>query len=147
MPRKRNHEYRVSTRWTGNLGSGTSAYTAYSRDHESTAPGKAQAIAGSSDPAFRGSAVRYCPEELLVAAVANCHMLWVLHLCSDAGIVVTEHLDGSGEMTRVILRPRLRITDASRAGDLPAIHARAHQVCCLARSVRFAVTHEADVVV
>jgi len=158
MPRKRKHEYRVSTRWTGNLGTGTSSYTAYSRDHESTGAGKAHAIAGSSDPAFRGNPAHYCPEELLVAAVANCHMLWVLHLCADAGIVVTEytddawgemveHLDGSGEMTRVILRPRLRITDAARAGDLPAIHSRAHEVCCLARSVRFEVTHEADVVI
>lgn len=112
------------------------------------------AVPGSSDPPFRGDRTRYSPEELLVAALANCHMLWVLHLCSDAGIVVTEyvdeawgemveHADGSGEMTRVVLRPTLRIADYGRAPEVAAIHHRAHAVCCLARSVRFPVEHEA----
>ena len=153
MPGDRTHEYRITSHWTGNLGTGTSAYRSYSRSHESTGPGKVAPIAGSSDPAFRGDPSRYNPEELLVAALANCHMLWVLHLCADAGIVVTEyadeawgemveHADGSGEMTRVVLRPRLRIADAARAADLAAIHARAHGVCPLARSMRFAVEHE-----
>jgi organic hydroperoxide reductase OsmC/OhrA len=79
-----------------------------------------------------------------------------LHLCADAGIVVTayadeargemlEHADGSGEMTRVVLRPSLRIADMGRASELAAIHDRAHAVCCLARSVRFPVEHEAVV--
>ncbi len=67
-------------------------------------------IEGSSDPAFRGDASRYNPEELLLGALAACHMLWVLHLCADAGTVVmeyrdeaegvaVEHPDGSGEFT------------------------------------------------
>ena len=101
---------------------------------------------------------RYSPEELLVAAISNCHMLWVLHLCADAGIVVTEyadeawgemveHADGSGEMTRVVLRPRLRIADMGRAPEVAAIHDRAHAVCCLARSVRFPVEYEEAVCV
>jgi organic hydroperoxide reductase OsmC/OhrA len=156
MARERTHEYRINSRWTGNLGSGTSAYTAYSRAHECTGEGKSAPIPGSSDPAFRGDPARYSPEELLVAAIANCHMLWVLHLCADAGIVVTEyadeawgemleHADGSGEMTRVVLRPRLRISDMGRAPEMAAIHERAHAVCCLARSVRFPVEHEAVV--
>jgi len=158
MAGKHKHEYRTSTRWTGNLGDGTSGYRNYSRAHETTGPGKLHAIEGSSDPEYRGDASRYNPEELLVAALANCHMLWVLHLCADAGIVVTEydddawgeskdHADGSGEMTQVILRPRVRITDASRSGDMVRIHARAHELCTMARSVRFAVTHEAVVVI
>jgi organic hydroperoxide reductase OsmC/OhrA len=119
------------------LGSGTSAYGAYSRAHEYTGEGKSAPIPGSSDPAFRGDPARYSPEELLVGALSTCHMLWVLHLCADAGIVVTEyddeawgemveHADGSGEMTRVVLRPRMRITDSGRAPDVEAIHDRAH---------------------
>src|SRR5450755_608538 len=153
MVRERTHEYRIASRWTGNLGTGTSAYTAYSGAHESTGEGKIANIPGSSDPAFRGDPARYSPEELLVAAISNCHMLWVLHLCADAGIVVTEyadeawgemveHADGSGEMTLVVLRPRMRIADKGRAPEVPAIHDRAHAVCCLARSVRFPVRHE-----
>ena len=123
MTAERQHHYRISTRWTGNLASGTSTYTAYSRNHELSGEGKSAAIAGSSDPAFRGDPSRYNPEELLVGALSACHMLWVLHLCASAGVVVTEysddaigemveHGDGSGEFTRVVLCPRMRITDA-----------------------------------
>jgi organic hydroperoxide reductase OsmC/OhrA len=115
--------------------------------------GKSAPIPGSSDPAFRGDPARYNPEELLVGTLSTCHMLWVLHLCAEAGIVVTEyaddawgemveHADGSGEFTRVLLRPRMRITDAARTADAVAIHDAAHRLCFLARSMRFAVEHE-----
>jgi organic hydroperoxide reductase OsmC/OhrA len=147
------HRYQVTNQWTGNLGSGTSAYRAYSRNHELTGAGKGAPIAGSSDPAFRGDPARYNPEELLLGALSACHMLWVLHLCADAGIVITaysddaigdmvEHPDGSGEFTRVVLRPRMAITDGSRAAEAAAIHERAHHVCALARSVNFHVDVE-----
>jgi organic hydroperoxide reductase OsmC/OhrA len=153
MAGERKHHYRTTTRWTGNLGTGTSAYAAYSRSHELSGPGKSAAIAGSSDPAFRGDRARYNPEELLVSALSACHMLWVLHLCADAGIVITEysdeaagemveHADGSGEFTRVVLRPRMKITEPGRIAEAVAIHHRAHQVCCLARSMNFPVEHE-----
>lgn len=116
------------------------------------AAGKAP-IAGSSDPAFRGDAARYNPEELLVASLSACHMLWYLHLCSDAGIVVTsyddaasgtmaEHADGSGEFTEVTLRPRVAIAEGSRQGEAETLHGRAHALCFIARSVRFPVRIE-----
>jgi organic hydroperoxide reductase OsmC/OhrA len=153
MAAERQHQYRISTQWTGNLGTGTSGYRAYSRNHELGSDGKSAVIAGSSDPAFRGDASRYNPEELLLGALSACHMLWVLHLCADAGIAITEyqddavgemveHGDGSGEFTRVMLRPRMKITDPARISEAIAIHDRAHQVCCLARSVNSAVEHE-----
>jgi len=156
MAAERTHRYSMTTRWTGNLGVGTSGYRSYSRNHELTPPGKSAAIAGSSDPVFRGDPARYNPEELLVGALSACHMLWVLHLCADAGIVITdytdeasgemvEHPDGSGEFTRVVLRPRMKIVDPARAGEAAAIHHRAHQVCCLARSMNFPVEHEVTV--
>jgi organic hydroperoxide reductase OsmC/OhrA len=152
----RDHRYRISTRWTGNLGSGTSAYRAYSRSHEITAAGKGAPIPGSSDPAFRGDPARYNPEELLMGALSACHMLWVLHLCADAGIVVTEyvddaegemveHADGSGEFTRVVLRPKMKITEAGRVADIAAIHHRAHELCAMARSVNFEVACEPEI--
>jgi organic hydroperoxide reductase OsmC/OhrA len=153
----RTHHYRMTNRWTGNLGTGTSAYTAYSREHELAAPAKRAPIPGSSDPLFRGNPDRYNPEELLVGALSACHMLWVLHLCADAGIVVVdyideatgemiEHNDGAGEFTRVVLHPRMRITDESRVADAVAVHDRAHKVCALARSMNFPVEHQVTVV-
>jgi len=150
------HTFHVSTRWVGNLGSGTSAYTAYSRDHEISAPGKAIPIPGSSDPAFRGDAARYNPEELLVASLSTCHMLWMLHLCAVKGIVVTAyaddasaemalHPDGSGEFTAATLRPRMTIADPARIPDAIALHGRAHSLCFIARSVNFPVGCEPEV--
>ena len=156
MTTVRKHTYQISNRWTGNLGTGTSTYRAYSRNHELHAPGKQAVIPGSSDPLFRGDRTRYNPEELLVSALSACHMLWVLHLCADAGIVVTDYTDepvgemrenedGSGEFTRVVLRPKMTITDPARAAEAAALHQKAHHVCAIARSVNFTVDVEPSV--
>jgi organic hydroperoxide reductase OsmC/OhrA len=149
----REHHYAITTTWTGNRGSGTSDYRAYGRDHEVFADGKTARVPGSADPHFRGDPARYNPEELLVAALSACHMLTFLHLCADAGIVVTEyrdsatgtmaeHQDGSGEFTRVTLRPHVTITDAARSSELAALHSRSHHLCFIARSVNFPVEVE-----
>jgi len=87
------HRYEIDTVWQGNLGTGTSGYRAYGRDCEVTASGKLAPIAGSADPTFRGDAKRYNPEEMLVAALSMCHMLSFLHVCTDAGVVVTAYSD------------------------------------------------------
>ena len=149
----RQHLYEVTNRWTGNLGTGTSNYRAYSRNHELSTPAKSLPILGSSDPLFRGDKSRYNPEEAFVASLSACHMLWALHYCADAGIVIVDYVDeasgqmverrdGSGEFTRVVLRPRMTIADASRIEDAVAIHARVHEVCAIARSVNFTVDCE-----
>ena len=78
----RTHSYDVTVAWTGNRGSGTSGYREYGRDHEVAVSGdeagdasRPQPIAGSSDSAFRGDPGRWNPEQLLTAALAQCHML------------------------------------------------------------------------
>src|SRR5215472_8467847 len=81
MPRI--HSYNISVRWTGNRGTGTSGYRAYERDHDVTAEGR-PVIAASSEPHFRGDPARWNPELELTAALAQCHMLWYLHLCAVA---------------------------------------------------------------
>ena len=146
------HQYRITTTWTGNLGTGTSDYKGYARDHEIFAAGKSAPLPGSSDAGFRGDASRYNPEELLVASLSSCHMLWFLHLCADEGIVVNEyrdeasgtmveHANGGGEFIKVVLRPRVTITDPWRKAEADALHDRAHQLCFIARSVKFTVEH------
>ena len=150
------HTYTTTTKWTGDQGTGTSGYRAYKRDLEMTAAGKQHVIMGSSDPNYLGDASRYNPEEMLVASLAACNMLWLLHLCSAAGIVVKEYVDesvgtlnanadGSGEFTEVVLRPRLVITDASRIADAVALADKAHAMCFIARSVNFPVRNETSV--
>jgi organic hydroperoxide reductase OsmC/OhrA len=143
------HHYKTTTVWTGNLGSGTSGYEAYSRNHDLTAEGKATVIAGSSDAAFRGDPTRHTPEEMLIESLSACHMLWFLHLCADAGIVVTEYTDSAEgtmgtEFLRVTLHPRAVIADAARIPDVEALHQRAHEVCYIARSVNFPVVVEPE---
>ena len=151
MPKE--HHYAVTVDWTGNKGTGTSAYAAYARAHEIRIAGKPP-IPGSSDPSFRGDPARYNPEELLVASLSTCHMLWYLHLCSVAGIVVTayvdraegtmiEEADGGGQFTA-------RRAEAGGHGEArrrPGEGARscthvAHKMCFIARSVNFPVAHE-----
>lgn len=152
MTHEKTHQYRMNLRWTGNRGTGTSGYREYARDLEITAEGKTATLPGSADAAFRGDRGRYNPEELLVASLSSCHMLWVLHLCADAGIVITEyadtpegvmieHADGSGEFTSVTLHPAIRLAaqSANRTADLDAIHHSAHELCYIARSVNFRV--------
>src|SRR5947209_13979891 len=113
------HRYSVRLDWTGNEGSGTSSYHAYSRSHELSAPSK-QTIVGSSDPSFRGDPARWNPEELLIASLSACHQLWYLHLCADAGIVVQgysddasgmmiEQPDGEGQFESVTSHPHTKL--------------------------------------
>lgn len=151
----REHHYQATVTWTGNLGEGTSGYRAYSRDHEVSGEGK-PVLPGTSDPAFRGDPGRWNPEELLVASLAQCHMLWYLHLCSTKGIVVDEYVDnsegtmveggdGGGRFSTVTLRPVVTISDPAKVETAVALHEQAHQLCFIANSVNFPVKHEPQV--
>ena len=146
------HTYSICVDWTGNQGTGTSAYRAYSRAHEISAHGKA-AIAGSSDPVFRGDAARWNPAELLIAALSACHQLWYLHLCADAGIVVVAYSDnasgveveqanGAGQFESVTLRPRAKLAADSDENIARRLHDAAADKCFIACSVSFKVQHE-----
>lgn len=152
MAQTHDHHYALELRWTGNRGSGTSAYTAYGRDHEVHAAGKPD-LAGSSDAAFRGDATRWNPEELLVAALSQCHLLAYLHECVKAGVVVTEYTDaatgtmqtdaqGGGRFTEVTLRPAVTVAEASMAEAAQALHDEAHHHCFIAASVNVPVRHQ-----
>ncbi|HEY2575817.1 MAG TPA: OsmC family protein [Streptosporangiaceae bacterium] len=155
------HNYHVRTTWTGNRGEGTAGYRAYDRDHEVTAGAADGApepppIAGSSDPAFRGDPTRWNPEQLLTASLSQCHMLWYLHLCAAAGVVVTGYSDeaqgtmleatGGGRFTEVILRPRVTVTSPDMIEQAVSLHEQANQKCFIANSVIFPVRHEPVVV-
>ena len=158
---KNNHSYQARIRWTGNRGSGTSSYRDYDRDWEWQArskEGDKVTVRGSADPAFRGDASRHNPEDLLVASLSSCHLLWYLHLCADAGIVVTAyeddaegematHAGGGGEFVSVTLKPRVTIAAGGDAEKAHALHEKAHELCFIARSVNFPVRCEPEIAV
>lgn len=148
------HHYSVKVEWTGNKGTGTSGYREYERSHVISAKGKPD-IAGSSDPAFRGDAARWNPEELLLGSIAACHKLWYLHFCAVSGVVVSEYVDeadgtmfltreGGGRFTEVVLKPVVTISKGDPNVALE-LHADAHEKCFIANSVNFPIRVEASV--
>jgi len=152
---KQEHHFAVSLEWTGNRGNGTSDYRAYGRDHVVRAEGKHE-IRGSSDRVFHGDADRWNPEEMLIAALSQCHLLSYLHVAASTGIVVTDYTDaatgimeqtadGGGHFTAVTLRPVVTIS----AGDLElaqSLHHEASLKCFIANSMNFPVGHQPRVV-
>jgi organic hydroperoxide reductase OsmC/OhrA len=151
----RTHSYDSVVTWTGNRGGGTSGYRDYDRAHDVAAEGR-PTITGSADPAFRGDPSRWNPEQLLVVALSQCHMLWYLHLAADAGVVVTayvdratgvmvEERDGKGQFVDALLRPQVTVADAAMTERATQLHDEAHAMCFVARSVNFPVRHEPTV--
>jgi len=149
----REHHYQVDIKWTGNKGKGTINYQSYERSH--TISGKEKpVIQGSADPAFLGDSSKYNPEELLLASISSCHMLWFLHLCTTKGVVVkdyedypigtmTESPEGGGKFTEVTLKPIVFIEKEEHLKHLEELHKQANKLCFIANSVNFPVNHEA----
>lgn len=146
------HRYAATTTWTGNKGTGTSGYQAYGRDYVIEIEGKA-AIQGSSDPAFRGDRKKHNPEELLLMSLSSCHMLWYLHLCSEASVTVVGYVDkatgvmvetpdGGGRFLEVTLNPVVVVADQSMVEKAISLHAEANKLCFIANSVNFPVLHQ-----
>ena len=145
------HHYATELTWTGNTGSGTTPYRSYRRTCEVRAEGK-PTLAGSSDPHFRGDAARWNPEELLVAALSQCHLLAFLHAAADSGVGVLDYSDAAtgtlltegtgGRMTEVVLRPVVTVAEPAMAAACAERHDRAHADCFIASSVSFPVSHE-----
>lgn len=145
------HQYNSTVTWTGNKGMGTENYRTYERSHTISMQGKLD-ILGSSDPSFRGDKSKHNPEDLLLASLSGCHMLWYLHLCADSGVIVTHYTDkatgtmaentnGSGQFIDVTLHPEVVVKEASMIDKANLLHEEAHRMCFIARSVNFPVRH------
>ncbi|MCJ7935008.1 MAG: OsmC family protein [Chryseobacterium sp.] len=145
------HYYKTKIHWTGNKGTGTSGYRDYERSHTVSVENKTT-IEASSDPSFRGDSTKYNPEEMLLSSLSSCHMLWYLHFCSEAGIIVTEYTDeatgimnetanGSGHFTEVTLHPAVTVAEESMIEKAALLHHKANEYCFIANSVNFPVNH------
>lgn len=152
----REHTYTLTVKWTGNTGNGTADYKAYERSLLISAENKVD-IKGSSDPAFRGDSGLYNSEDLLVASLSSCHMLWFLHFCADRGIIVTAYTDqprgtmvversGAGRFTEVVLHPSVSVSGTTSPSLITELHEKAHQYCFIANSVNFPVRFESTLI-
>ncbi|ULL07192.1 OsmC family protein [Pseudomonas putida] len=144
------HHYAVTVNWIGNTGEGAASYTAYQRDFNVEAPGKAP-ILGSADPAFRGNPERWNPEDMLLASISACHKLWYLHLCAVNNVNVLEYVDypvgrmlegdgqRKGHFKDAELRPQVIISSQSDLDLARRLHDDAHHECFIANSVNFPI--------
>jgi organic hydroperoxide reductase OsmC/OhrA len=146
------HSYLLTTTWTGDRGTGTSGYRDYDRSATLDIVGK-PSVNASSDKPFRGDPAKWNPEDLLLAALSQCHLLSYLHACVGAGVVVVGYRDdasgtmvedgrGGGAFREVVLRPHVVVADESMTDAATAAHEQAHAWCFIANSVNFPVRHE-----
>lgn len=138
------HDYTARITWTGNQGEGTSSYTGYGREYLIAIPGKPE-LAASADPVFHGAADRHNPEDLFLASISACHMLFYLSLCARKGLrvlayedaaegIMTVYPGGGGRFEEITLRPAVVVAPD---GDIEAarqLHETAHELCFIANS-------------
>ena len=139
---------------------GTATFTdlQYGRRHVLRFDGGAEMPGSSSPHSVRvpfSDPAAVDPEEMLVAAVASCHMLWFLSLAAAEGYVVDSYDDaaeavlgpvgfGRQGITDVVLRPQV-VFSGDRQPDaraFEALHHVAHERCYIANSLRSAVRVE-----
>lgn len=130
----------------------------YSRRHRLRFDGGAD-VPGSSSPLIvpvpLSDAAAVDPEEMFIASIAACHMLWFLSLAAEDGYVVDGYRDSAiGVMTvntagnfwlsHVTLRPAVTFGGERRPDDqaLQQLHLRAHGACFIANSVKSEVRCE-----
>lgn len=130
----------------------------YSRAHEIRFDG-GTVVPGSSSPHVvklplsREDAVD--PEEMLVASLSMCHMLFFLDFASRAGFVLDTYTDaaegafgkderGRFAITKVTLKPQLAWSGDKQpgAGDIAELHHKSHEACFIANSFRGEVVVE-----
>ncbi|WP_430646113.1 OsmC family protein [Agromyces sp. GXS1127] len=152
------HHYAIELEWQGDRGEGTTSYRSYGRQHAVRAAGKLHEIAGSSDRTFHGDRERWNPEELVLAALSECHMLSYLHVAVNHGVVVVGYEDaatatmredgrGGGRLVEAVLRPRVTVAEPSMRELAASLHHEASEKCFIAASVAFPVRHEPATIV
>ena len=148
------HHYTVTCSWTGSTGAG---YDAYDRSHTVQAPPAATPLDLSSDPAFRGDPSKLNPEQLIVLAASSCQLLSFLAVAARARVDVLAYDDeGEGVMpeddppariTRIVLRPRIRVAAGTNPDKVHHLCEVAHRECFIANSLRTDIVVEPTVLV
>jgi organic hydroperoxide reductase OsmC/OhrA len=154
----KDHLYTATVQWQRREGEAF-IDNRYHREHVLRFDGGIE-VAGSSSPSVvplpYSTEAAIDPEEMLVASLSACHMLWFLSLAAKAGLVVERYDDNaSGVMSknasgklwvsRVTLRPRVTLAgdSAERVTErLAELHHQAHAECFIANSVRTEVLIE-----
>ncbi|WVT77850.1 OsmC family protein (plasmid) [Sinorhizobium chiapasense] len=128
----------------------------YSRDHKAIISPHVT-IPVSAAPDYLGNSELADPEQLLVSALASCHMLYFLAICEGSGYAVSSYADeGIGKVSKspegfysvssITLRPKVSFSSEKQPDreTLERLHHRAHKGCFIANSIKSSVSIELD---
>ena len=140
------HEFELDLKW-----SGTTASKEYSRDGTAHPAGKPE-LPISTAESYGGSATHWNPEDLFGAALANCHLQTFLALAAKVGVdvrsyddqvvTVLDTVDKVTQVTKVILKPTIRIAAGSDPAKAEKFFHKAHKYCFIANSTTCEVVME-----
>lgn len=143
------HHYKLKAVWTGNTGAGTANVRGYERSHTVSIEGKPELHLTTDNPHV-GDKTKLNPEDLLVTALASCHLLSYLYVCALEGVVITSYEDhatgimvekkeGGGSFKEVTLNPVFKVAEPAMKEKALELHHKAHEICYIANSVNFEV--------
>jgi len=154
MPIK--HIFKAQVNWTISDAESTSNPRTFSRNHKVSVANKITPLHVSAAKTFRGDETLYNPEDLLLSALASCHMMSYLYVCAQHKIEVfsyTDHAEGdlevlasgSGSFNTVRLKPIVAIKNANQKDLALSLHVKANKLCFIANSCNFPIEHEATI--
>lgn len=135
----------------------------FDRDHTIVSQAIAE-IRGSAAKQFHGNQDNWNPEQLFIAAIAQCHMLTFLFLAHKKGFNIVSYSDAAsgeivldndgigGEFSQISLKPVVQISPSEQNNhdlirELHEINAQAEMHCFIRRSVSAPVFAHLTVVV
>lgn len=151
MPLPRESSFQTLVRWTGAFLPDQTGARSYSRDMQVEPTGKPP-ILGSAGARYFGDDTRYNPEDLMLASLAECHLLTYLALASQAKIRIESlsiaitgvlgKVDGKTRFVRATLTPRVSLAAGADRARAEALHRDAHEQCFMSNSVNFPIVIE-----
>jgi len=146
-----NHHFKLKLSWSFTESNGSPSAYKTTRNHHVEVDGKA-VLNISAAKAFKGDVSLHNPEDLLLASLTSCHFMSYLYCCAQEKIeiiayedyseaILEVHNDGSGQITKVLLRPVVEIADASQYDLAISLHKKANKLCFIANSCNFPVEH------
>lgn len=128
----------------------------YNRDHKAVISPEV-AIPVSAAPEYLGNPNFADPEQMLVSALASCHMLFFLAICEGSGYSVETYVDEAvGTISKspedyhwvstITLRPRVTFSGDKQPdrNTLTRLHDKAHKGCFIANSIKSEFVLELD---
>ncbi|MDO6598363.1 OsmC family protein [Oceanihabitans sp. 2_MG-2023] len=149
-----NHTFKATVNWAINEGGSTQNPRTFSRNLNVAIANKTMPLQMSAAKAFRGDDTLYNPEDLLLSALASCHMMSYLYVCAQEEIEVLSYIDdaegdlvvessGSGSFKMVRLKPIVTIKNANQKRLALDLHEKANSLCFIANSCNFPISHDA----